>query len=120
MRAVFAIVALISQIVLGSLVIPDRAAARPMDALHAALVLCRSGSPVTDAPPHHRPQHPVRDASCPLDVALELPAVILTPAIIVPSARLPTGRRIIALPPARAPPTTMIWTLRARGPPNLV
>lgn len=119
LRTVFAIVALVSQIMLGSLVLPDRAAARPLVALHDAMVLCRS-EPARMTPSHHRQRQPIRGTACLLDVALELPAVILMPAVIMPPRGLPTVSRMIALPPARAPPTTIVWTLRARGPPNLV
>jgi hypothetical protein len=111
--------ALVSQIMLGSLVLPDRAAARPLAALQTAMILCRS-EPARTMPSHHRQHHPIHGTACLLDVALELPAVILTPAVIMPPPGLPTGSRMIALPPARAPPAAMVWTLRARGPPNLV
>ena len=116
----FAIMALVSQIVLGSLLLPDRASARPVVALHTAMVLCKSGLHVEMTSPHHRQQHPIQGTACLLDVTLELPAVILPPDVIMPPPGLPTGSRMIALPPARAPPAAMIWTLRARGPPNLV
>jgi len=112
--------ALISQIVLGSLVLPDRAAAGPMVALRAAMVLCESGPPPRMTPAHHRQRQPTRAMTCSLDAALELPAVILIPAVIVPPPSLPVAGRMIALPPARGPPAVIIWALRARGPPNLV
>lgn len=118
LRAVLAIVALISQIVLGSLVLPDQADARPLVALQAAMMLCKSGSSARMASSHHQ-QHPARETSCTLDMALELPAVILLPVFIMPARFLPTGGRMMTLPPARAPPAAKVWALYARGPPTL-
>ncbi len=118
LRAVLAIVALVSQIVLGSLVLPDRADARPLVALRAAMVLCGSGASAR-TPPHHQRQHPGPETCCPLEMALELPAAILTPTVTMPPARLPTRGRMTTLPPARAPPSAVRWTQRARGPPSL-
>lgn len=120
LRAVFAIVALISQLMLGSLVLPDRADARPLDALRAAIVLCKSGPIARMALRHHHHQeHPTQETSCPLSVTLELPAVILLPTVVAPPPVLLDGSRMMTLPPARAPPTAVVWALRARGPPDL-
>ncbi len=119
LRAVLAIVALVSQIVLGSLVLPDRADARPLATLRAAMVLCGSGASARTPSPHHQRQHPGPETCCPLEMALELPAVILTPTVTMPPARLPIVARMTTLPPARAPPSALRWTQRARDPPNL-
>lgn len=117
-RALFAIVALVSQLALGSLVLPDQAAARSIVDVRSATVLCKSSPPGLKLPSHQE-RHPTQETVCLLDGALELPAVILIPAVILPPLRLPTAGRLIGLPPARAPPSAVRWAQRARGPPNL-
>ena len=110
LRAVFAVVALVSQMVLGSLVLPP-AQARAAATLDDAIVLC--GSP---APHQHR--HPDSGTTRPLDLALELPAVIPLPPVALP----PVPRSAVAamaLPPARAPPARADRAAHARDPPRL-
>ena len=86
MQALLAIVALVSQLALGSLALPDRAAAKSAAEFRAATVLCRSAAH-RQAPPTHRSPHPTQQAACPLD-ALELAAIILPPAVMPPPADL--------------------------------
>lgn len=121
MRALFAVVALVGQLAVGSLVLPDRSDAASLAGIETTMVLCGNSAAtrMTDgrATPAHR-NHPLQ-AGRALDLALELPAVILLPASFLPPPRLVAGSGIAALPPARAPPTTAAWAWRARGPPVL-
>ena len=117
-RALIALVALVSQLALGSLVLPDQASARSMAEVRSATVLCKS-SPPGQRLPSHQQRHPTQETACLLDGALELPAVILISAVILPPPRLPITGQPIGLPPARAPPSAVRWMQRARGPPTL-
>ncbi len=117
MRAVLATLALVSQLVLGSLVLPDEAtgaAAR----LRSVAVLCTSAAAVPQAPGHHR-HHPGGPAACPLELALALPAVILLAAVVLPVLATSPAATPFAMPPARGPPASFAWALHARAPPHL-
>ncbi len=116
MRAVLAAVALVSQLVLGSLVLPDAStgAAR----LRSVAVLCTGAAAATQAPAHHR-HLPGEAAACPLEIALELPAVILLAAVALPLLATRPAATPFILPPARGPPASLAWALHARAPPRL-
>ncbi len=115
-----AVVALASQLALGSVVLPDEAAARDQSVatLDALTILCDAAGPASPGqPPRH--QHHPDCALCPLSVALALPAVVLTsePALPPPSSRLADGAALP--PPARGPPAQPRHTPPSRGPPVL-
>ena len=104
-----AVLALVSQLALGSVVLSDDAQAAEFDAI---AVLCQTGAP---APVHH--QHAPDCAICPLCVALALPGVILTPGPVLPAPSV-RGVAVVALPPpARAPPARTLRLAQPRGPP---
>lgn len=112
-----AILALVSQLALGAMVLPDQATAADRTTLDAVAVLCRGGTPAPHRPtaPHHTSDH----ALCPLSVALALPAVALTPGAPVPP---PSSTRLIpawARPAATGPPAALSSARFARGPPVL-
>ncbi len=111
-RALLAMMALVSQITLGGIVLPDEAAAR----LHAVAAFCTGTTRTPDTPARHQ-RHPNDAATCPLERALELPAVILMPALVLVSLMVRSGTTLFALPPARGPPAALAWALHARGPP---
>jgi hypothetical protein len=113
-----AVVAMVSQLTLGALVLPDNRPADPVAALNALSVLCRTGRPVGDkpAPAHRAPQ----TVLCPLSVTLALPAAILAPAIPLPAPSPVLVLRIALPPPARAPPSLAGIAAYPRGPPVLV
>ena len=116
LRAMLAMVALVSQLVLGSLVLPDEAAGAAAQ-LRSVAVLC-SGAAAPQAPAHHR-HHPGAPATCPpLEIALALPAVILPAAIVLPLLATSSATGPFALPPARGPPAASAWALHARAPPT--
>lgn len=117
LRALLAIVALVSQLTLGSLVLPDASSAAA--SLDAVTILCASASAGTPLPAHHHP-HPVDQPLGQLAAALTLPALLLLPSLVHPSpATVTTGRCFVALPPARGPPQRLAWALHVRGPPAL-
>ncbi len=112
-----AILALVSQLALGSLAFPTDSAAAELDAV---AIFCQTAAP--DAPPpstpHHH-QHAPDCAICPLCAALALPGAILTPAPLLPT---PSSRRVAQAalpPPARGPPARPLRISLARGPPTL-
>ncbi len=115
-RALFAVLALVSQLTLGALV---PASGDGSDArLRSVAVLCGSAARGSAAPaaPGHR--HPDR-AACTTELALELPAVILMPAPALPAPVPAMASHDVLLPPARAPPAAFAWALHARAPPFL-
>ncbi len=118
LRSVLAAVALVSQLLLGSLALPDDAAAGAAAQLRAVVVLCSSRPTAPAAPLHHR-HHPIDPAACPLEIALELPAVILMPTVTVPSPAVSARPTPFILPAARAPPVSVAWAQHARAPPKL-
>jgi hypothetical protein len=112
-----AILALISQLALGSVVLPDVAPATTLAALDAAMVDC---SPVAPADKRLPPVPDSEKALCPLSVALALPAVILLPAPVLPPPVLVLSVRGAERPQARAPPSAARYTPYPTGPPVLV
>ncbi len=117
LRGVLAAVALVSQLLLGSLVLPDDATAGAAARLRAVVVLCSSHPTAPDPPVHHH--RPVDPAACPLEIALELPAVILMPAVTVPLSAMSARPAPFSLPAARAPPVAVTRVRHARAPPRL-
>ena len=109
-----AILALVSQLALGSLVLPgDAAAEEQIAALDALSVLCDASMPVP--PAHHR--NAPDPALCPLSLTLALPAMVLAAGPDVPPPRSRLAGRTILPPPARGPPTQPRFTALPRGPP---
>jgi hypothetical protein len=112
-----ALLALVSQLALGTMVLPDDSAVPQLDAIS---ILCQTGAPDQPQPatPHH--QHVPDCAICPLCVALAVPGVILTPAPMLP---LPPSIRHVAQialpPPSRGPPSRPLHISPSRGPPVL-
>ncbi len=117
MRALLATVALVSQLVLGSLLLPDEAAGAAAQ-LRTVVVLCTGAAAATRTPAHHR-HHPDGSATCPLEIALALPAVILPAAVVLPSLATSPRTTPFTMPPARGPPASSAWALHARAPPHL-
>ncbi len=115
-----AVLALVSQIALGSLVLPDAASAQEQSiaALDALSIICSTGTPATpgDHPAHH---HAPDCTLCPLCVTLALPGVILSTAVELPAPSSQSAGRASLPPPARGPPSQARTTPPARGPPAL-
>ena len=115
-----AVLALVSQIALGMIVLSDKALAREQSvaALDALSVVCDSSAPApAQAPRRH--QHAPDCALCPLTMALALPAAVLTSAPEVPAPSSQAVARAFLPPPARGPPAQPRPTPPSRGPPVL-
>lgn len=81
-----ATIALVSQIALGAIVLPDRSAQQDLAAFAAASIFCNGGHTAGHhAPASHR-HRPADPALCPLSIALALPSVILSPVPVLPAA----------------------------------
>lgn len=117
---VIAVVALVSQLTLGSLALPDEPlSADRIAALEAASILCGGSA----SPPGHGT--PVRQrtadyALCPLSVLLAAPAALLTSAPCLPPPAIGPALGQRHRPRARAPPSLEVASAYPRGPPRLV
>ena len=116
MGLLVAVVAMVSQLALGAMVLPDDRPADPVAALTALSVLCQAGHPAggRPAPARRAPQAAV----CPLGVTLASPAVIVGPAPALPAPPAELALRA-APPPAGAPPALAVTAAYPRGPPVL-
>jgi hypothetical protein len=116
-----AVLALVSQLALGAIVLPDEAAAQEQSiaALDAISVLCQSPTPAAPdrAPAHHRCPD---CALCPLSVALAMQATVLASGPDLPPPSSQSAIRLALPPPARAPPAQPHTTPLPRGPPVLI
>jgi hypothetical protein len=111
------VVAIVSQLALGAMVLPDNRPADPIAALDALSVLCQTGHPVGDkSVPSHRGS---RAALCPLCVTLALPAAIPVPTALLPAPPATLVLRIAPLPPPPAPSSVAAIAAYPRGPPVL-
>lgn len=98
-----ALVALVSQLALGAVVLPD-ARTDPRAVLASVGILCDGATPPLPGAPAHR-HHAADPALCPLATALALPSVVITPAPVLPPPR--SAAVIVASrdrPPGRGPP----------------
>jgi hypothetical protein len=111
-----AMLALVSQLALGSVVLPQDAGAAELDAV---AIFCQTAAPGTPQPvtPHH--QHAPDCAICPLCAALAAPGAILTPAPLLPTPSVHQVAQIGLPPAARGPPSRPLRISLARGPPIL-
>lgn len=114
---VLAVLALVGQVALGGVVLPDD---RPADAgawIDAVSVLCSTGQPAPGTPaPAHRPP---AGALCPFSVALALPAALPASGVVVPASPSALAGAYRPLPQARAPPAPPAGAAWPRGPPAL-
>ena len=114
-----ALLALVSQLALGAMVLPDPASPDQLAALDAVSILC-TGLPSSDnggtAPHRH---HAADLALCPLTVTLALPAVILTPSPALPPPPSVLAFRTRERPPGRGPPLPTARVGAPRAPPFL-
>jgi hypothetical protein len=101
------IMALVSQLALGSMVLPDQTPPVSWAAADAVSVLC--GPHQHDrAPPAHHHESPVL---CARSVALALPLVLLASDVAVPLPRPVTTHRVVILASARGPPALVVRVL---------
>ncbi len=114
-----AIVAIVSQLALGSVVLPD-AATDQRATLLAAGVRC-DGAPAAHAggTTSHRHRH-AATALCPLATALSLPPVVMISAPLpLPSPSLAFAAASRERPPGRGPPLPTARVGAPRAPPSL-
>jgi hypothetical protein len=117
LRFLLAGVALVSQLALGAMVLPDDAPQGAIAALAAASILCGGNHPSDHGPAPHKHQ-PANPALCPISVALALPSVIATPAPDLPaSSNSVLYLRIEERPPGRGPPAATARVGAPRAPP---
>jgi hypothetical protein len=117
--ALLAVLALVSQLALGAMVLPDESSSAKLAALDAVSILCTgTKAPHHDGPAQHR-HHPGDPALCPLSVALALPAVVLTAsaALPIPSSEIVVRTR--ERPPGRGPPLETARVGAPRAPPAI-
>ncbi len=120
LRSILAMLALACQLALGPLPAQARLDADAALRLREVAILCTGAS--LGHPPPVAPQHrPAPDDGAVgwLDPALELPAIILTPAAALPRSLVLIVARAQSCPPSRAPPTCLAAGPSARGPPCL-
>lgn len=111
------LLALVSQLALGAVVLPDDTAGRQRADLAALSIQCSSSSP--REPIHHHHHHRAGEpALCPLATALALPAVILMPAPVLPTVGSSLALRWLATASARGPPSAVARPGLPRGPPE--
>jgi len=113
-----ACVALVSQLAIGAMVLPDDAPQGAIAALDAASVLCGGNHPSGHGSPASHSHQPANPALCPISLALALPSVIPTPAPELPVSSnsvlyLKTKER----PPGRGPPAATARVGAPRAPP---
>jgi len=112
-----ALLALASQIAVGSLVLPEDSAAAELDAVAILCQVTAPGAPQQPGAPHHH--HAPDCAICPFCAALALPGAILTPAPLLPAPSLHRVAQIALPPPSRGPPSRPLRIALPRGPPLL-
>jgi hypothetical protein len=117
LRFLLAGIALVSQLALGAVVLPDDAPQGAIAALAAASILCGGNHPSDQGPASHKHQ-PANPALCPISVALALPSVIPTPTPELPgSSNSVLYLRTLERPPGRGPPAATARVGAPRAPP---
>ena len=113
---ILAWLALLSQLVLGTLVLPDTAPDPGLDRIAALSVICRPGHPPPDR--HPLPHLPSQEhALLALAATVALPGIILTTVAALPAPGVVSIPHAVILPPPRAPPVRFITDGAPRGPP---
>jgi len=86
--------------------------------LAGATAICHADETSDQAPP--APHHPADCPICPLCVSLSGPAFALTAHPALPTPRVVMVAPAVVLPPATAPPSTVVLAARPRGPPTIL
>ena len=110
--------ALVSQLTLGAVLLPDVSSQQQFAALEAANVFC-DGNQTSDhggKPDHnHRQQAP---AICPISITLSLPSVVVAPTPVLPApSSYVVHARAFGQPPGRGPPPPTARVGVPRAPP---
>jgi hypothetical protein len=114
-----AVLALVSQLALGAMLLPDDPPQRQQSALDAISVMCSSTAPMLPdhRVPHHR--HVPDCAPLPLGVALALPAFMPMSPPALPGPLAARMQRRVSAASARGPPSHYSHIGFPRGPPTL-
>ncbi len=117
---VVAVVALVSQLALGAMVLPDNTLPDVAGAIDAVGILC-AGSPTPDHGPGQRDGHthrPAAPAICPIGAALALPSIVPAPLPVLPA---PPAAILVSRtherPPGTGPPPPTARVGIPRAPP---
>ncbi len=118
LRFLLAGIALVSQLALGAMVLPDDAPQGQIAALDAASILCGGNHPSGNGDPASHRHEPTNPALCPISIALALPSVIPTSAPELPlSSHSVLFFRTKERPPGRGPPAATARVGAPRAPP---
>jgi hypothetical protein len=113
-----AALALISQLALGAMLLPDGSSASEVAAFDAVSVLCSGNHSPDDGDTTRHTHRPVDRAICPLSVALALPSIVPTPEVALPArAASVLVFRVRDRPPGRGPPLATARVGAPRAPP---
>jgi len=112
-----AVLALVSQLALGAVVLPDTPAAGVLAVLDAVQVQC-DGARAPGQDPASRPAHHAADpALCPLSAALALPGFFAAPDPVLPEPQSAVVLAEPARPAGRGPPPPTARVGAPRAPP---
>ena len=114
-----ALICLVSQIAIGTLVIPDDTSGSQLAALTIASIDCHASPASAPGGRSHHPHRQTEPAVCPLRLALELPGVTLLPPVVIPESLTATAARVGLPPPSRGPPPAPVRVGQPRAPPVL-
>jgi hypothetical protein len=118
LRFLLAGIALVSQLALGGMVLPDDAPQGAIAALDAASILCGGNHPSGHQGPSSHRHQPANPALCPISVALALPSVIPTSSPVLPvSSDSVLYFRAKERPSGRGPPAPTARVGAPRAPP---
>ncbi len=113
-----AVLALVSQLALGAVVLPDDAPAGQLAELDAVSVLCTGAAPDGNSPAPHR-HHAADLTLCPLGISLAAPCCLPEPAPALPPPPQAVAARAFERPPGRGPPPATARVGEPRAPPVL-
>ena len=113
-----AMLALVSQLALGAVVLPDDTPAGQLAEMDALSVLCTGAAPDRNIPTPHR-HHAADLTLCPLSIALAAPCCLSEPAPALPPPPPAIAARSFERPPGRGPPPATARVGEPRAPPVL-
>ena len=112
-----AVIALVSQLALGAVLLPDMPSQQQFASLEAANVFCDGNQTTHGGKPDHKHRQPA-PAICPISITLSLPSIVLAPTPVLPA---PSGyvihARAFEHAPGRGPPPATARVGVPRAPP---
>ena len=113
-----AVIALVSQLALGAVLLPDVPSQQQLAAFEAANVFCDGNQTSNHGgkPDHNHRQQP--PAICPISITLSLPSIVLAPTPVLPApSSYVIHARAFERPPGRGPPPATARVGAPRAPP---